>query len=128
MFRQSKKIGQPWQTSAFNRASHNRTIQLAGNPLKANRRAVARRNVPASLAGPCPVAVDFGKAFLMASLAPIPRVNVPQKTPVSTASPVLPGRRMMETCVAHDHICLIYETREEQLAAVVPFLRNGLER
>jgi PAS domain S-box-containing protein len=35
---------------------------------------------------------------------------------------------MMETCVAHDHICLIYETREEQLAAVVPFLISGLER
>ncbi len=34
----------------------------------------------------------------------------------------------METCVAHDHIALIYETREEQLAAVVPFLRSGLER
>ena len=29
---------------------------------------------------------------------------------------------------AHDHLCLIYETREEQLSALVPFLRQGLER
>lgn len=28
----------------------------------------------------------------------------------------------------HQHLCLIYETREEQFAAVVPFLRFGLER
>jgi len=28
----------------------------------------------------------------------------------------------------HDHLCLIYATREEQFAAVIPFLRLGLER
>jgi len=28
----------------------------------------------------------------------------------------------------HDHLCLIYETREEQFAAVIPYLRIGLER
>lgn len=28
----------------------------------------------------------------------------------------------------HDRICLIYETREEQLAAAIPFIRMGLER
>ena len=28
----------------------------------------------------------------------------------------------------HDHLCLIYETPEEQFAAVVPFVRVGLER
>lgn len=28
----------------------------------------------------------------------------------------------------HDHLCLIYETREEQFAAVIPFIRIGLER
>lgn len=28
----------------------------------------------------------------------------------------------------HDHLCLIYETQEEQFAAVVPFMRVGLER
>jgi len=28
----------------------------------------------------------------------------------------------------HDHLCLIYETREEQFATVVPFIKAGLER
>jgi hypothetical protein len=28
----------------------------------------------------------------------------------------------------HDHLCLIYETQEEQFAAVVPFVKAGLER
>jgi anti-sigma factor RsiW len=28
----------------------------------------------------------------------------------------------------HDHACLLYETREEQFAAAVPFIRRGLER
>ncbi len=28
----------------------------------------------------------------------------------------------------HDHLCLIYRTREEQFAAVIPFMRLGLER
>ncbi len=28
----------------------------------------------------------------------------------------------------HDHLCLIYETPEEQFGAVVPFIRSGLER
>ncbi len=29
---------------------------------------------------------------------------------------------------AHDHLCLIYESREEQLRAMVPFVRQGLEQ
>ena len=28
----------------------------------------------------------------------------------------------------HDHLCLIYETREEQFAAAIPYIRIGLER
>lgn len=28
----------------------------------------------------------------------------------------------------HDHLCLIYETKEEQFAVIVPFIRFGLER
>ncbi|MBI4666652.1 MAG: MEDS domain-containing protein [Nitrospinae bacterium] len=28
----------------------------------------------------------------------------------------------------HDHLCLIYETREEQFNAVIPFIKVGLER
>ena len=28
----------------------------------------------------------------------------------------------------HDHLCLIYETPEEQFGALVPFIRYGLER
>jgi len=28
----------------------------------------------------------------------------------------------------HDHMCLIYETQEEQFSAVIPFVRIGLER
>lgn len=34
----------------------------------------------------------------------------------------------LERLSVHDHLCLIYETQEEQFAAVVPFMRIGLER
>lgn len=34
----------------------------------------------------------------------------------------------LEELAVHDHLCLIYETREEQFAAVIPFMRIGLER
>jgi PAS domain S-box-containing protein len=34
----------------------------------------------------------------------------------------------MERLDIHDHLCLIYDSREEQLAAVIPFIRMGLER
>lgn len=34
----------------------------------------------------------------------------------------------IEKLSAHDHLCLIYSTREEQFAAAVPFMRTGLER
>jgi len=34
----------------------------------------------------------------------------------------------LERLRPHDHLCLIYETQEEQFAAAVPFLRMGLER
>jgi len=32
----------------------------------------------------------------------------------------------MESLSVHDHLCLIYESQEEQFAAVVPFIRHGL--
>lgn len=35
---------------------------------------------------------------------------------------------MLEASGSHDHLCLIYNNREEQLAAAVPFIRAGLER
>lgn len=53
----------------------------------------------------------------MASLAPNPRIFVAGDQP----APVL------ESCALHDHLCLIYDTQQEQLAAAVPFLRIGLE-
>ncbi|MBI5870787.1 MAG: PAS domain S-box protein [Actinobacteria bacterium] len=34
----------------------------------------------------------------------------------------------LEKLDVHDHLCLIYESREEQLAAVIPFMKIGLER
>ncbi|HEU4983309.1 MAG TPA: MEDS domain-containing protein [Acidobacteriaceae bacterium] len=64
----------------------------------------------------------------MASLAPIPRIDVAKKTPSAPVSQVSPVRRTIETRVAHEHAALIYDTREEKLAAVIPFLKNGLER
>lgn len=36
--------------------------------------------------------------------------------------------RAMEKLGRHDHLCLIYETREEQFSAVIPFVRIGLAR
>lgn len=36
--------------------------------------------------------------------------------------------KAVERLGAHDHLCLIYKTREEQFAAVVPYMRIGLER
>ena len=32
----------------------------------------------------------------------------------------------IESLAVHDHLCLIYESQEEQFAAVVPFMRHGL--
>lgn len=34
----------------------------------------------------------------------------------------------LEKLKIHDHLCLLYSTREEQLAAVIPFIRLGLEK
>ncbi len=34
----------------------------------------------------------------------------------------------VEQLKVHDHLCLIYETPSEQFAAVIPFIRAGLER
>jgi hypothetical protein len=34
----------------------------------------------------------------------------------------------LEGLRVHDHLCLIYETREEQFATAIPFLRIGLEQ
>jgi hypothetical protein len=41
------------------------------------------------------------------------------------------GPRLLDVLVQvglHDHICLIYESQEEQLAMPVPSIRMGLER
>lgn len=37
-------------------------------------------------------------------------------------------RQALHNLAKHDHLCLIYETRAEQFAAAVPFMRFGLER
>ncbi|MBZ0157287.1 MAG: MEDS domain-containing protein [Alphaproteobacteria bacterium] len=34
----------------------------------------------------------------------------------------------LDILAAHNHLCLIYTTREEQFSSVVPFIRAGLER
>jgi DNA repair exonuclease SbcCD ATPase subunit len=36
--------------------------------------------------------------------------------------------RAIEKLGVHDHLCLIYETQEEQFSAVIPFIKIGLER
>ncbi len=43
----------------------------------------------------------------------------------STQSPLV---ETLERIQVHDHLCRLYQTQEEQLATVVPFLRCGLER
>gem|GEM_PF-1195648 len=37
------------------------------------------------------------------------------------------GASVTESISVHDHSCLIYDSTEEQFAAVVPFMRHGLE-
>lgn len=54
----------------------------------------------------------------MASLAPN-RLSTRPKTSIS--------QQMLEACGVHDHLCVIYETREEQFSAVVSFFKTGLE-
>jgi len=34
----------------------------------------------------------------------------------------------LEELDVHDHLCLIYENRQEQMDAIIPFIRKGLER
>lgn len=36
--------------------------------------------------------------------------------------------RAIEKIGVHDHLCLLYETQAEQFAAIIPFMRIGLER
>jgi signal transduction histidine kinase/ligand-binding sensor protein len=36
-------------------------------------------------------------------------------------------REAIKRLHSHDHLCLIYETREEQFEAAIPFIRRGLE-
>lgn len=51
-----------------------------------------------------------------------------QQAMTTTADPE--GGRLIDAIdrlQVHDHLCLIYETQEEQFAAVIPFLRRGLE-
>ena len=36
--------------------------------------------------------------------------------------------KSIESITVHDHLCLIYENTSEQFAAVIPFIRIGLER
>lgn len=56
----------------------------------------------------------------MASLAPNPRKAI--------SAPATPAHGAFESCAPHDHLCLIYDTPEEQFAAAVPFIRIGIER
>jgi hypothetical protein len=37
-------------------------------------------------------------------------------------------RSSLERLAIHDHVCLIYETLEEQLSATLAFMRPGLDR
>jgi len=37
-------------------------------------------------------------------------------------------RRLLTKLGVHEHLCLIYRTQEERLAAAVPFVKIGLER
>jgi len=42
-----------------------------------------------------------------------------------------PDPRLLETLAGlqlHDHLCLIYETQDEQLETVIPYIRIGMER
>ena len=34
----------------------------------------------------------------------------------------------LEGLTSHQHVCLVYDSQEEQFATVIPFLRIGLER
>ncbi len=45
--------------------------------------------------------------------------------PTEVASPLLEA---LERLAPRDHLCLIYETQEEQFAAAIPFIKTGLER
>lgn len=50
-------------------------------------------------------------------------------TPMAGMYPYYKGLlKAVEGLGFHDHLCLIYESPEEQFAAVVPFMRIGLER
>ncbi len=44
---------------------------------------------------------------------------------MSTKTPLIEA---LERLKPHDHLCSIYETREEQFAVAIPFIRIGLER
>ena len=37
-------------------------------------------------------------------------------------------RKSIEQLGIHDHLCLFYRTQEEQFAAVIPYIRIGLEK
>ena len=37
-------------------------------------------------------------------------------------------RQALARLAPHDHLCLVYESEEEQFATIVPYFRNGLER
>lgn len=51
-----------------------------------------------------------------------------QENPVSAPPSTSQPQSTLESCAPHDHICLIYDSPEEQLAVAVPFMRFGLER
>ncbi|MBI3193917.1 MAG: MEDS domain-containing protein, partial [Ignavibacteriae bacterium] len=46
-------------------------------------------------------------------------------TAINSASSLVEAIQHLDV---HDHLCLIYETREEQFASVIPFMQSGLER
>ena len=50
-----------------------------------------------------------------------------ESTLVQRAPPIARGfTSAVERISVHDHLCLIYDTREEQFAAAIPFVRHGL--
>lgn len=48
---------------------------------------------------------------------------MPEKNP-----PYQKLKKAIEKLGVHDHLCLLYENTQEQFAAIVPFMRVGLER
>jgi PAS domain S-box-containing protein len=61
-------------------------------------------------------------------LASMRRISPSRASSFSTQPEDVSFTRMLETLKPHDHLCLIYESKEEWRAAVVPFMSIGLKR